>query len=430
MPRFAHTLPPPMHPISPTVLENLDALSARFREGQPFRHVVIDDFLDPEFCERLRRDFPGFEERFAINELGEVGGKAVRTDVRDISEAYRELDRFIQTPGFLDSISRITGIPDLLYDPDYVGGGTHENRHGQSLDPHIDFNYHPGTRWHRRLNLIVYLNPEWQEAWGGNIEFHSDPWRPERNSVTSVLPMFNRAVIFETNEVSWHGFGAIRLPEEGRDLSRRSFAIYLYTRERPAAETAPPHATVYVPESLPEEVRPGAVLKEAQHAAIDQRFRHMLRQLKFLYDRELHFAGQIAVLERALEEARAVQHAGLEGYAQQDASSGLWPDGWAAQQARLRFTPSRHAEGLELTLWVPDRMDGAQAISATLAGERIEATVRPGRSETLRFRVGLPAGRPAELEVVAERAWSPHAAGDSEDERGLAWRRVALVLLH
>ena len=109
----------------------------------------------------------------------------------------------------------ISGIPDLLYDPDYLGGGTHENLAGQDLDPHVDFNLHPRFGWYRRLNLLVYLNPEWDENWGGCLELHRDPHLPPaQDPVKRVLPLMNRAVLFETSERSWHGFEAVALKVE------------------------------------------------------------------------------------------------------------------------------------------------------------------------------------------------------------------------
>jgi hypothetical protein len=150
----------------------------------------------------------------------------------------------------------------LLYDPWYFGGGTHENRHGQDLDPHIDFNRHPITGWHRRLNLIVYLNPEWELTWGGCLDLHRDP-RGAGDQITRIVPLDNRCVIFETNEISWHGFERIELPEAQRGLSRRSIALYFYTQQRPEDELAGTHSTIYVERPLPAQLREGHALSAA-----------------------------------------------------------------------------------------------------------------------------------------------------------------------
>ncbi len=399
-----------------------------FIDAKPFRHVIIDDFFNRDFCQQLLQDFPGFEARYALNEMGNVGGKAVRMDVRDISDAYRALDAHIQTPEFLRLIEQITGIPDLLYDTEYIGGGTHENRHGQGLDAHVDFNYHPTTGWHRRLNLIVYLNHEWEENWGGNIEFQSDPWNPEASDLKRVLPLFNRAVIFETNEYSWHGFEAIRLPADKQHLSRRSFAIYLYTRERPSEERAASHATVYVPAGLPADLAAGEVLSDARVTDLRIRFQRMLSQLRFLYQRELDFSTQIASLERALNEARQNQYAGLEGYAKQQQVAGLWPDAWVARHFRLVFEPTRRVEQVTLQLWVPDALAAGQQFRITLDGESRELTLAPGRCQTVDFKRRFEAGQSYELTVDAANDWTPSDAGDSSDARPLAWRLVRLVV--
>ena len=222
--------------IDPMALARADEFASRFSTARPFRHVVIPGFLDGALCQNLLGEFPSFENRHALNEMGEVGGKAVRMDVRDISDSYRRLDAYLQTPEFLGFVSRVTGIPDLLYDPDYIGGGTHENREGQGLDAHVDFNYHPRRRLHRRLNLIVYLNPRWEAEWGGALELHSDPWNEASDEVVGITPFFNTCAIFETTESSWHGFSQIRPPEgEAHPLQPRM------RRELPAAA---PHAAV------------------------------------------------------------------------------------------------------------------------------------------------------------------------------------------
>jgi hypothetical protein len=245
--------------LDPRVVQDADGLAARFAAARPFRHVVIDGFFAAEAADALLREFPPFDAKFAVNEAGDVGNKAVVERIRGIGPAYAALDDLIQSPGFLALVGRITGIPGLLYDPWYFGGGTHENREGQDLDPHIDFNRHPVERTHRRLNLIVYLNPEWHDAWGGSLEIHRDP-RAADNEVKLITPLFNRCVIFETNEISWHGFSRITLPDDRRGSSRRSIALYFYTRERPAEEQADTHSTIYVNRPLPAQFAPGHVL--------------------------------------------------------------------------------------------------------------------------------------------------------------------------
>lgn len=236
-------------------------LAAQFREARPFRHLVIEAFFPPDFADALLACFPPFERGNARNEQGLAGGKSTVERIRELGGPYAELDAHVQSPAFLDWLSNATGIPDLLYDPHYFGGGTHDNRNGQELDPHVDFNRHPETGWHRRLNLIVYLNPVWDPAWGGALELHSDP-RSEVDEITLLAPRFNRCVIFETTEWSWHGFGRITLPEPRANLSRRSIALYFYTRERPAEELAPEHSTIYVDRPLPERFRAGHTLTE------------------------------------------------------------------------------------------------------------------------------------------------------------------------
>ena len=416
--------------IDAAVLQRRDAYASQFQAAQPFRHVAIDNFLSRPLCERLLADFPGFEARHALNEMGEVGGKAVRMDVRDISDAYRELDRYLQTPEFLQFVSTVTGIPDLLYDPDYIGGGTHENRQGQGLDPHVDFNFHPRTRWHRRLNLIVYLNPEWEDAWGGSLELHSDPWNPAANYTTHIAPLYNKAVVFETTETSWHGFTEIRLPPERAGLSRKSFAIYLYTVERPAQDTAPSHATIYVPETMPTDWQAGRTLSADDLAELGNRFARVRGQLHFLYEREKQFTAQIDKLEAALGEARNAQRLELQGYATQtEGASGLWPDRWAGVELAATFVPTRDTQSLRLELWSPPQVNDQQ-LRIELDGALHTQALKPGELTTIDLPLDVVAGHAVRLGIHAAQSWTPSADGSSADERSLAYRVLNVAIKH
>jgi Rps23 Pro-64 3,4-dihydroxylase Tpa1-like proline 4-hydroxylase len=251
--------------INEKVLQNAPAIQREFQSAVPFHHVKIDDFLQPGAAEALLRDFPSFDKEKALNELGHVGGKAVVENVRDVSPFYAKVYEFINSKQFLEQMSALTGIPDLIADETLFGGGTHENLDRQYLDAHIDFNIDERRMLHRRLNLLIYLNKEWEESWGGSIELHSNPRIPETNKTIGFAPLFNRAVIFETSEFSWHGFPVIRLPEDKKHLSRKSFSIYLYTKDRPAEEIVAPHTTFYVARPFPDYVKPGEVLQEQDY---------------------------------------------------------------------------------------------------------------------------------------------------------------------
>ena len=265
------------------VLAGVGGWHERFMSAQPFRHVIIDDFLTPDFASALLAAFPAFEKGNFVGDDGRPGGKSTVDRVRDLGDAYGRLDDVIQSREFLDLVGRVTGIENLIYDPFYLGGGTHENRHGQALKAHIDFNYHPSERWHRRLNLIIYLNHEWDEAWGGMFDLYRDPYA-DATPMVRVPPLFNRCVIFETNEKSWHGFDMIELPEEKRHISRKSIALYFYSADRPQEEKAGRHTTHYVNAQLPQRLQSGYTLTESDMAQLKQLLAQRDGQLRDLYD--------------------------------------------------------------------------------------------------------------------------------------------------
>lgn len=289
--------------IQPAILEDAARIREAFRQAKPFRHVMVDDFLEPAIAESMLSDFPRFDERKALNEHGEVGRKAVVETVRELGPSYRALYAYINSKPFLAAMTELTGIPGLIADDTLFGGGTHENLEGQGLDVHVDFNIDERRMLHRRVNLLIYLNKEWEEAWGGAIELHSNPWYPEADEVRSFLPLFNRALIFETNEYSWHGFKRISLPEDRRHLSRKSFSIYLYTRDRPAEEIAAPHTTFYVPQPLPDTMTAGVPLSErdAQEIRIAIQSRDGLIRMyqKLLVEKEQRLRDFLSAAQKA-----------------------------------------------------------------------------------------------------------------------------------
>ena len=296
-------------PIVTSIRENAEELRHRFSSASPFPHLVLDEFLEPDLLRRLYDEFPSFDEQRAANELGHIRGKAVQEQISAISPAYRELHQVIQTPEFLQAISEITGIDDLLFDPEYFGGGTHENLTGQELHYHVDFNYHPIRKWHRRLNLIIFLNHDWQREWGGSLQLHRNAWLDEGNADVGVLPEYGRAISFETRERSWHGFEGITVAPDGSCLSRRSIALYFYSETRPNDEVTAEHGTYYVGRPLPNWLVEGATISKAQLDYLEEENSLQRDWISYLYDREVRWSTDFGRLNEELERERERVHA-------------------------------------------------------------------------------------------------------------------------
>jgi hypothetical protein len=236
---------------------------------------------------------PRLEEIF--NEYGQPSLKHTVTNVRGIGKTYSDLDNLISSADFSKFMVEISGIEDLIYDPTYYGGGTHNNLSGQGMDPHVDFNYLdiPNVgEMHRRINAIVYLNEEWQEDWGGALDLHENPWDPVNDKVIRILPKKNRLVLFETNEFSWHGFLPVT-PQLPSGISRKSFALYMYSNERPREEICPKHGTFYVPRIPVEILEVGVKVTPGDCNRLLRARSHALQMINNLYKREMQLNDYI-----------------------------------------------------------------------------------------------------------------------------------------
>jgi Rps23 Pro-64 3,4-dihydroxylase Tpa1-like proline 4-hydroxylase len=238
-----------------------DQVKKQFDSAQPFRWFQISPFLDDTFAREVVAAYPSFEqsrdqgfEFKAVNEQRKVQ----ITDSAKFPEAVRRLSDVLASPEWLKDLEYITGIPRLLADPKLDGGGMHITGPGGRLDVHVDFNYLQSSKLHRRLNILVYLNPEWPEAWGGNIELWD---RDVKRCHQSFSPLLNRCVVFETNNISFHGVSPVTCPQ---DVARRSFAAYYYTAEAPAGWRGEMHDTIF--RARPGERLRGYVLMPLENA--------------------------------------------------------------------------------------------------------------------------------------------------------------------
>ncbi|WP_435011779.1 2OG-Fe(II) oxygenase (plasmid) [Tundrisphaera lichenicola] len=254
-----------------------DALREKVRASKPVPNFCIDNFLDPEFAESVLAAYPSYEEAAkigrsfkAVNEKGKIQV----TDSSSFAEPIAELNRTLANPEFLDLLGYVFDMPNLLPDHELKGGGIHQTGPRGHLDVHVDFNYIAERELHRRLNILVYFNKDWKPEWGGNIELWDADVKVCHHSFS---PIFNRCVVFETNDVSFHGVTAVKCPE-GR--ARKSFAAYYYTKEAPAHWTGEAHSTIF--RARPDEILKGNVMMPLENAKrrLQQAFRGLKKKIK------------------------------------------------------------------------------------------------------------------------------------------------------
>lgn len=218
--------------------EACKALGAKLHDqyvlASPFPHIVIDNFLDPVVLRRIVDEFPRrekgrFSDAYSQLKTGYTHGQ--------IRSAYaQDLLNVLNSAPFLMFLQNLTGIRGLVSDAHYTGGGLHETARGGHLAIHADFNIHPHSKLQRRLNLILFLNDDWDESWGGSLELWDQDMKACRES---VAPTMARAVVFNTDSNSYHGHpDPLVCPPE---VMRRSIALYYYTL--PTSALIVPHTT-------------------------------------------------------------------------------------------------------------------------------------------------------------------------------------------
>lgn len=212
----------------------------RYASAEPFHHVVIDDFLPREICERVLEEFPGPKAIKWREADRHHSKKLAMRHVEQLGPATQDLLYDLNRAPALGFLSELTGINGLIPDPGYVGGGVHQIVRGGFLKVHADFNKHPTLGLDRRINLLVYLNKDWEEEYGGHLEL----WDPEmKRCVKRVLPVFNRCVVFSTTDHSYHGHPDPLTCPEGR--TRKSLALYYYSNGRPREDGDQQHGTLW-----------------------------------------------------------------------------------------------------------------------------------------------------------------------------------------
>ncbi len=212
--------------------------------AEPFPNIVFDNFFDEGLLSQVLDDFPDLSKKEDVITYNNQNEKKLEAKGEQyFSDATKALVHYLNSQPVLEFLQELTGIKQILLpDPYFNGGGYHEIKPGGLLKVHADFNKHDKTWLDRRINLLVYLNKDWDESYGGHFELWD---KTMSKSQKKVLPVFNRVAIFSTTDFSYHGHpNPLTCPP---DRSRKSLALYYYSNGRPKSEISEtPHATLFM----------------------------------------------------------------------------------------------------------------------------------------------------------------------------------------
>ena len=213
------------------------SLADRYRTAEPFPHIVLDDLVDEEVLGSVLADFPVSADKPYFDRDQER--LKFQFQPQEVSSGLvRNVFSELNSQAFLGFLEEMTGIEGLIPDPYFEGGGLHETKQGGHLGVHADFNIHSQLKLERRLNLLVYLNEDWNEEYGGALELWN---RDMSECAIRVAPLFGRAVVFNTALDSYHGHpDPLNCPA---DRSRRSIATYYYTAAEDGVTALPKRTT-------------------------------------------------------------------------------------------------------------------------------------------------------------------------------------------
>lgn len=209
---------------------NLEKNVGIYKNNQPYPHIVIDNFLKESVAKEIAESFPKIDSGFWFQYDNPIEKKFATDDIRKFPTSIAKLIHTLNSEEFVKKVQKLIGVNELFSDPYIHGGGLHCSRKGGKLDIHLDYSIHPKLGLERRSNLILYLTPNWDPKWGGTLEM----WDKDmKEAVKKVDVKFNRAVIFNTDDTSYHGHpDPINCPDT---TSRNSIALYYLSEPRKSA---------------------------------------------------------------------------------------------------------------------------------------------------------------------------------------------------
>ena len=205
----------------------------KYINAKPFPNITLTNFFEDNFLNKILEEFPNLSKLQGsqiYKEKNEI--KLSNKDYNKFPNNIKKFIDFLNSEIFLGFLQNLTSIKEkLISDPLLEGGGLHEIKRGGVLKIHTDFNRHPSLDLDRRINVLIYLNKNWKDSYGGHLEFwNKDVSKCEKK----ILPSFNTMAIFSTTDFSNHGHPEpLNCPEE---MSRKSIALYYFSSGRPQNE--------------------------------------------------------------------------------------------------------------------------------------------------------------------------------------------------
>lgn len=192
------------------IVERLEAAEAELRDSFEksvaevgVRYCVLDGLLPTDIAQRIHEAFPSAEKMRLMDSFRER--KYTSKSYDKFSPLMADITFAVQDPCVVNVVERITGIKNQIPDSSLYAGGLSAMGPGHFLGPHIDNSHDASRENYRTLNLLYYVSPGWTLENGGNLEL----WDRNVRSKVTVLSVFNRLVIMETNQWSWHSVDSV-----------------------------------------------------------------------------------------------------------------------------------------------------------------------------------------------------------------------------
>jgi hypothetical protein len=214
-------------------------LKSKFLSGRPIPNIIIDNFLPISTAKSLELEMDIIPKKLWKKFTRNQSYMEEYNDLLNLTEASRLVSQ-IHSKDFIKLLENITNINGLTIDPNFVGAGYSQSYQNDCLKIHTDFNWNESIKAYRTLNLIIYLTSDWEESYGGHLEFYD---KNNKHAVQKIAPLFNRAIIWKYDERGFHGYPIpLTCPP---DISRKSIRFFFYTPYVNYIGSHEPHRSLY-----------------------------------------------------------------------------------------------------------------------------------------------------------------------------------------